>query len=213
MEDFKQFNLIFCDEKLNILIDKLNGVFLDKQKNFCQLCTTIYGILSYCKNLSYKVKCLNEGKIYYSSYDILEKFGFDRKHISRYKQCYEKFIEITDVGEKIKDVFYGFSPSKLMELLILSEKQLEKDIKSNKLTSEMSVKQIREYVKSLKGGEKEENKVLEECTSEENDEELEMAFDPKKWYKAEYYQAQSKAVLVSFCVELQDTVQNLLKRK
>ena len=52
--------------------------------------------------------------------------------------------------------------SKLFELLVLSDSQLEKDIANGILNCNMTFKQIREYIKSVKGGPKKDNKVLEE---------------------------------------------------
>ena len=102
MEEFVINELDFEDKELSLLIKDLKQCFYKQQNSFIETCVTIHKIWSYCKGNYYKAKD-NE---YYNSYKLLAKFGFDKKAVSRYKQCFEKFI----VGQEYEEypVFHFF---------------------------------------------------------------------------------------------------------
>ena len=225
MEDLKQFNEIFESienkqdtTELMQILQKINELIKKDQENFVELCYYFkllkQHFTDYDKKhlMNYSGYENKNGRWYYER--IIQDYGLSEKTVNKMIQIANRFIDKKLGAEpKIRSAFLGYNKSKLVELLALSDKQIEIAINSKRITPNLSFRQIREYVKSLKGGEKEENKVLEESTNEDNSEELEKAFDPKKEYNAEYYNSKSKSVLVSFCIDLQDTVQSLLKRK
>lgn len=181
MEDFKPCNIKIIDrspehkmysapgwQEVQDLIDKLNQCFKNEQDNFCYICY-------YLSEL--KKRFDNCGKSYYGRYfdstknsvfyeTVCKGFGLELKTAERYINIYQKFMFLDDVVPKLEEAFFGFSSSKLVELLSVSDNQLKSDINSGKLSCDMTVKQIREYVKSLKG--KSANKVIEENSEDED---------------------------------------------
>lgn len=205
MENFKKFELEFEDNELNCLVRQLNRSFDNNQDSFVFTCRDIYKIWSYCKGNYWKAKN-NE---YYNSYKLLDKFGFDKKAVSRYKNCYEKFIVDNKQTTALILNFKDFSPSKLYELLPLSNETLEYATYNKLITADMTVKQIREFVKNKKGVSNE--KVIEDNTI--NEEEIPMAYNPKHNYEFDYFNAMTKNQLLNIIMELQKAHQALLNKK
>lgn len=203
MENFVLNDINFEDERLQTLIVDLRKCFVESQNNFAKTCDTIYHIWSYCKGNYWKAKD-NE---YYNSYKLLEKFGFDKKAVIRYKHCYEKFIHKTSCT--IDYLYLGFSPSKLFELLSLSQMTIDNAIKEKYITPDMTVKQIREFVKNLiSNGEKLE-KVVEEKPIVINEDEIPMAYNPNEKYEYSYFEKMNKSQLLNIVWELQKAYQKL----
>ena len=205
MDEFINYDIDFEDKELHYLMNELSDCFVDGQLNFCKLCKTIYGIWNYCKNNHYKAKN-NE---YYNSYKLLAKFGFDKKAVSRYKQCYERFI-VQETALLYND-YREFSPSKLFELLSLSEETATELVKKQLITPTMTVKQIREYIKTLKDGTDKAEKVIEDTTINEDD--IPMAYDPKQEYEYSYFETKTKNQLLNIVWELQKAYQKLKLNK
>ena len=205
MEDFINADIDFEDKELHSLIRELNNVFEDKQLNFCQLCKTIYDIWSYCKGNYYKAKD-NE---YYNSYKLLAKFGFDKMAVSRYKQCYERYV-VQPTAILYND-YREFTPSKLFELLSLSKDTALELVKKGLITPAMTVKEIRQYIKSLKDGTDKAEKVVESTIPEVLDieEEIPMAYDPNTEYEFSYFESKTKSQLLNIVWELQKAYINL----
>lgn len=198
MEDLIQCDtLMFEDTQLDNLVVNLNLIIKARQNNFADLCCCVAKIYYYCKENNYKAKD-NE---YYNATKLLGKFGFDRKAISRIVKCYEKFvtgsIECSAGGTNLKSDFFLFSPSKLFELLVVSNSQLYSDLDKGILSPSMTKKEIRNYVKSLRGGEIEENKVLEEPDVEDEEQFEEEFFSVHKHYDLEFFESCSKEQLLS----------------
>ena len=223
MEDFKiDKNVIFdnvyiseaffhdtVDGIINIS-DHIKEIFYNTNKNYAELCYRLYELrLEYGQNDLFVNGCL------LNFYDYCERaFGLVKRTVCKYIQVFHKFCCAAGGTVRFTSAFEDFNISKLCELLPVSDKQLLEDIKNNRLFSSMSKKRIREYVKSLKGGENEENKVLEDPKNlYEQEAELEMAFDPKQEYAYEYYKSKSKADLIGYCIDLQRLVQKLLNKK
>lgn len=213
MEDFKiSCKVEFDDIELNALIVNLKSFYKKQQHCFAGICLTIYKIHSYFKERYVKAK----DNLYYSCNSLLEKFGFDKKAVSRYKQSYERFCQGSEYSNiALKDYFNGYTSSKLFELLPLSYSSLEELINKGIINSEMTVKQIRKIVKQIINGD---DAVLVadvpvEEREEINEEEIPMAFDPLKKYDFEYYKAKTKNQILNMVWELQNTVQKLLNKK
>ena len=107
----------------------------------------------------------------YTVITILEKcFGFSAKYIERLVRIINKFIVVNSqndvVLEYILDFLKDLTISKLQELLPLSIEQIKKAFDKKDLTYKSTIKDIREYVKSINGGANKDNKVLEEQPEE-----------------------------------------------
>ena len=205
MEEFINSDLDFEDNELHLLMLALQDCFEDNQINFCQTCKTIYDIWSYCKKSYFKAKN-NE---YYNSYKLLAKFGFDKKAVNRYKQCYERFV-LQGANVLLND-YKDFSPSKLFELLVLSSETSDELVKKQFIKPTMTVKQIREYIKTLKDGSDKAEKVIEDTTINEDD--IPMAYDPKQEYEYSYFENKTKNQLLNIVWELQKAYQKLKSNK
>lgn len=205
MEEFIKSDLEFEDDKLFWLVERLRDVFNNSQQNFCKLCEAIYNIWSYCKGNYWKAKD-NE---YYNSYKLLAKFGFDKKAVNRYKQCYERFV-LQGANVLLND-YKDFSPSKLFELLVLSSDTSDELVKKQFIKPTMTVKQIREYIKTLKDGSDKAEKVIEDTTINEDD--IPMAYDPKQEYEYSYFETKTKNQLLNIVWELQKAYQKLKSNK
>lgn len=217
MEEFIRSDLEFNDIVLNNLLIDLRTHFDDNQNNFAHICKSIYKIWSYCKKNYYKAKD-NE---YYNSYKLLAKFGFDKKAVSRLTQCYERFVYDYETDNKVplgvlpkvclKFEFCDFSPSKLFELLPLSQDTAMELVEKQFITPTMTVKQIREYIKTLKDGTDKAEKVIEDTTI--NEENIPMAYDPKQEYEYSYFETKTKNQLLNIVWELQKAYQKLKSNK
>lgn len=205
MEEFINSDLDFEDNELHLLMLALQDCFEDNQINFCQTCKTIYDIWSYCKKSYFKAKN-NE---YYNSYKLLAKFGFDKKAVNRYKQCYERFV-LQGANVLLND-YKDFSPSKLFELLVLSSETSDELVKKQFIKPTMTVKQIREYIKTLKDGSDKAEKVIEDTVINEDD--IPMAYDPKQEYEYSYFETKTKNQLLNIVWELQKAYQKLKSNK
>lgn len=205
MEEFIKSDIDFEDKQLHSLMNELCDCFEDKQFNFCKLCKTIYDIWHYCKDNFWRAK----DNICYNSYKLLAKFGFDKKAVSRYKQCYERFV-VRDTCILYFD-FANFTPSKLFELLALSQDTALEYVKKGLITPTMTVKQIREFIKSLKDGTNKAEKVIEDTTI--NEDEIPMAYNPKQHYDFDYFQNKNKSQLLNMIWELQKEYEKLKKEK
>ena len=208
MEEFVINELDFEDKELSLLIKDLKQCSYKQQSTFIDTCVTIQKIWFYCKGNYYKAKD-NE---YYNSYKLLAKFGFDKKAVSRYKQCFEKFIVGDDGHFTLFPQLYGFTSSKLFELLTLSAETIFNSIDKKLLRPDMTVKQIREYVKSLKDGTDKAEKVVED-TTEINEDDIPLVYDPKQEYEYSYFESKTKNQLLNIVWELQKAYQKLKGEK
>lgn len=208
-EDFYLYDEFeFEDENLQSLILNLKDCYKDKQKSFVKLCETIYNIWHYCKNNCWKAKN-NE---YYNSYKLLAKFGFDKKAVNRYKTCFERFIMLVNNEFYLKPKFYYFSSSKLFELLSLSEETTINAIDNKLISPAMTVKEIREFIKTLKDGTDKAEKVLED-TSTINEDDIPMAFVPTQKYEFSYFEGKTQKQLLNMIWEVYTAYQKLIKQR
>lgn len=210
MENFRFNNMEFEDVNLNELVKYLKQCFSNNQINFAKLSFTIYRIVNYVGVNTYKKAATDE---YYTSVTLLEAFGFDKSSVTKYKQSYEKFCQGTSIENVcLKSYFNGFSSSKLFELLPLSNETLENAIDKKLISPEMTVKKIREYVKSLKNGNLDCYNVIED-TKNINEEEIPMAFDSKQEYEYSYFESKTKSQLLNIVWDLYKENQKLKKEK
>ena len=208
MENFIKCDLEFDDVELSALVKSLSRCFDKQQDNFIYICKDVYRIWKYCRGNYWKAND-NES---YNSYKLLEKFGFYKKAVSRYKQCYEKFIVDNEVAFALAIPLQNFTPSKLFELLPLSQETVFELVDKQLIRPEMTVKQIREYIKTMKDGDRPE-KVIEDTSTEINEEEIPMAYDPKQEYEYSYFESKTKNQLLNIVWELQKAYQKLKNKK
>lgn len=206
MEDFKKCDLTFDDSELSVLVDALNYSFDKNQNTFIYICKDVYRIWKYCKGSYFKASNGEQ----YNSYTLLAQFGFDRVAVSRYKQCYENFIVDNETTLALAIPFKDFSPSKLFELLVLSKETAWELVAKGLIKPTMTVKQIREVIKSIKDGTDKAEKVIEKTTEDESSEEtIPMAYDPTKHYDFDYFKDLSKQQLINNIWELQKEYERL----
>lgn len=208
MEEFIKCDLEFEDGRIQTLISTLRECFDNRQNNFSKICETIYNIWSYCKGNYWKAKD-NE---YYNSYTLLEKFGFNKKSVSRYKLCYERFIHHPSCS--LHAIYENFTPSKLYELLVLSEDTAKHLIVIGLILPTMTVKQIREVVKTVTGKDKDFNEVVEDTSLKEDEEEPEEEpfFNPNNHYERDFFENCSMEQLISICLSYQFEYEKLKKK-
>lgn len=209
MEEFIKCDLDFEDMELSVLVSSLKNVFDKRQDNFVYLCKDIYRIWKYCKKNYYKATN-NE---YYNSYKLLAKFGFDKKAVNRYVQCYTKFVVDNEQTLSLILTLKDFSPSKLFELLSLSQETVLELVDKKIIKPTMTVKQIRQYIKTLKDGTDKAEKVIEDASNEIDEDEIPMAYDPKQEYEYSYFETKTKNQLLNIVWELQKEYQKLKLKK
>lgn len=212
LEDFViNKDLDFEDSELSILVSSFKNTFNHNQKSFVCICRDVYRIWSYCKGHYFQVKNSDE---WCNSYQVLAKFGFDRKAVSRYKLCYEHFMYDYGFGDFGLNMYaQDFSPSKLFELSSLEKDTFMNLVENKKLKPEMTVKQIREFLKNLKNGVSETENVLESHKEEIKEEDIPLVYDPKIEYEYSYFESKTKNQLLNIVWELQKEYQKLIKEK
>ena len=210
MENFNiQNEFDFKDKTLNNLICDLQTCYFNQQNNFCKICFTIFKISQYFDNNYINVE--QKTNEYYDKYKLLAKFGFDKTAVSRMTNCYLKFMTGGYDGNTVslKSWYEGFSPSKLFELLKLSNLTCEDCVDKKLIVPSMTVKEIRNYIKQLNDGKDKAEKVVEELNNDNDTEEIPMAYNPKQHYDIEYFDGLSKKQLVNCIWELQKYCEKL----
>ncbi len=201
-------------------IKAINKCFDKEQNNFIDLVYYIYELNGLFKDYDQ----IAFGRVYtksnkeYTFDDIMQGFGFDRTQVFRFLKTYDKFMVIGNNKPELVSYIRDFSKSKIFELLTVDEKQLEKDISNGVLRSDMSVKQIREYVKNYKALETQNKKLPEEPKEQEEvekpiEEDIPPAYNPKQHYDFSYFEKQSKAQLLNIVWELQKEYERIVKLK
>lgn len=215
MENFiKNESFEFEDEELTKLINKLNECFRYSQYSFCDTCKTVFQISDWFDKHQWYYK--DKNNYWHDKYELFNKFGLDRTAVHRMSNCYKKFMyEPTANLVRLTSYYEDFSPSKLFELLKLSDDTLCDLIKKEIIKSNMTVKQIRECIKAIEKGENPVNKVLEQIDNSqtEEDEEIPMAYDPKQHYDFDYFENKTKAQLLNIVWELQKEYEKLKEKK
>ena len=221
MENFNQYCLHeneFIDfsynpiSELTIYIKKLDKCFKKESDNFAEICFLVYQIHNLFSQHSYGVYLKNNKNMSYSFDTIMTGFGISKSESSRLLSCYEKFITKETDKPMILAEFYGFSKTKLYELLQVDNEQIKKDLGTKVLRFDFTIKQIRDYVKNLQTLEKQQAK-LNGNIKEENEEIVEevipMAYNPQQHYDFEYFENKNKAQLLNIVWELQKEFEKL----
>lgn len=222
--DEEYLHSINCKEDVKTALNELAVVIKNSRHNdFMLLCcirnivyNSTFGQSILAGGVNY-LKIASIGKE--NTVKVLNKmFGFSLKHIEYLVKIINKFLRsknTSDVGQDIQQVLksanessrYGLTwefdfceylgISKLQELLPLSKEQIQYAFDSKVLTVRSTVKEIREYVRSIKNGGKVDNKVLEEQRTEEiNEEDIPEVYHPNKFYSKQYFKSLDKDDLV-----------------
>lgn len=169
--DLEKINLEFDEEEINRLIKKLNDLYEHQQGNFATLCYTVYKIDCW---FSDNPDCLLKAKYnadYYNKKQLFKSLGISNRLRERYINCFKKFMtqKNDDIVAEIKEPFVSFTSSKLFELLPFSYDILVKFIDSGQLSANMTVKEIREFFKTLEEKEDSEEESTENFDPTENE--------------------------------------------
>ena len=168
--EIEKTNLEFEDKEINELILQLNRLHNSQQQDFANLCYTVYKIDCWFED---NPDCLLKAKSspdYYNKKELFKALNLKNKQVNRYCACYEKFMTLDDVGSKLKEPFVSFTSSKLFELLPLGTEKLIEFLNNGQLSPTMTVKEIREFLKTIEEKEETEENVdeLEIKNFEEN---------------------------------------------
>lgn len=221
MENFNQYCLSeneFIDfsykpiNELTMYIKKLDKCFKKESDNFAEICFLVFQIHNLFMKNSYGIYLKKNQNMTYSFDTIMTGFGISKSESSRLLSCYEKFITKETDKPMILAEFYGFSKTKLFELLQVDNEQLRKDLQNKVLRFDFTIKQIRDYVKNLQTLEKQQARLngdIKEEKEEIIEEEIPMAYNPQQHYDFEYFQEKNKAQLLNIVWELQKEYEKL----
>lgn len=221
MENFNQYCLPeneFIDfsyksiNELTIYIKKLDKCFKKDSDNFAEICFLVFQIHNLFMKNSYGIYLKKNQNMTYSFDTIMNGFGISKSESSRLLSCYEKFITKEVDKPMILAEFYGFSKTKLFELLRVDNEQLKKDLQNKVLRFDFTIKQIRDYVKNLQTLEKQQAKLNGNDKDEKEEiveEDIPMVYNPQQHYDFEYFQEKNKAQLLNIVWELQKEYEKL----
>ena len=221
MENFNQYCLPeneFIDfsykpiNELTIYIKKLDKCFKKDSDNFAEICFLVFQIHNLFMKNSYGIYLKKNQNMTYSFDTIMNGFGISKSESSKLLSCYEKFITKETDKPMIFAEFYGFSKTKLFELLQVDNEQIKKDLQNKVLRFDFTIKQIRDYVKNLQTLEKQQAKLNGNDKEEKEEiveENIPMAYNPQQYYDFEYFQEKNKAQLLNIVWELQKEYEKL----
>lgn len=206
---------------LNFLIERLNNCFKKENENFAEICFLVKQIHDlFLHNELCRVYLKNDKTISYGFDTIMIGFGINKSESSRLIKCFEKycFLSSSDITKAKCDVieeFKGFSKSKLFELLCVDNQTLFTDLKNKVIRFDMTVQQLRKYVKNyqalLKVKTKDLSTRLAEQLKEIEQENIPKAYNPSKHYEFNYFESKTKAQLLNIVWELQKECEKLRK--
>ncbi len=221
MENFNQYCLSeneFIDfsykpiNELTIYIKKLDKCFKKDSDNFAEICFLVFQIHNLFMKNNYGVYLKRNQNMTYSFDTIMTGFGITKSESSRLLSCYDKFITKETEKPMILAEFYGFSKSKLFELLQVENKQIILDLQNKVLRFDFTIKQIRDYVKNLQTLEKQQARLNGNDKEEKEEiieEDIPMAYNPQQHYDFDYFQEKNKAQLLNIVWELQKEYEKL----
>ena len=221
MENFNQYCLSeneFIDfsykpiNELTIYIKKLDKCFKKDSDNFAEICFLVFQIHNLFMKNNYGVYLKRNQNMTYSFDTIMTGFGITKSESSRLLSCYDKFITKETEKPMILAEFYGFSKSKLFELLQVENKQIILDLQNKVLRFDFTIKQIRDYVKNLQTLKKQQARLNGNDKEEKEEiieEDIPMVYNPQQHYDFDYFQEKNKAQLLNIVWELQKEYEKL----
>lgn len=164
-----QYNeLEFNEEEINVLVKRLNELHKNQQSDFANLSYTVYKIdCWFVDNTDVVLK--SKTNDYYDRKTLFKQLGFSNKQVRRYINCYQKYMTLDGAGSKLKDVFKRFSESKLFEMLPVENETLLNYISAGNITPNMTLKEIRAFLKSKSEESLETENVKEDVEIASND--------------------------------------------
>lgn len=216
MENIKSFNEKFDiienkqdPTEFNTIIQNINKCIDNDTDNFIELCYWFAKLKEHFSrpyanpHMYYGGYENKSGRYYYER--IIKDYGLDEKTVNRMVNVALRFVVVLDSKTIVLDrLVYGFNRSKLFELLPMSNEQIKFAIDNKRISCDSTCKTIREYIKSLKGTTKSDNKVLEEPQSiDEQLNEVEDVYNPKRHYDFEYFEKKTKTQLLNIVWDLQ----------
>lgn len=197
-------SIVFEDKNIVVFLDNLRDMKRIHRFNMVEFCKSLVD-LKRCFSCSCDEKYCSSHLVWalqtdingnrYNYYEFCEKvLNLEKSYITRLCRVYDKFLSCDSCDVATIECF---SISKLIELLPLSLDEFFELEYSRRLSPKMSVKQIRELVKSIKG------KTSED---EESEEDIPLAFDPKQVYEFQYFDGLSKNQLVNIAMSYQSYI-------
>ena len=169
----------FTNQDLQDKLISFEQTVLQKQKNNLAFWVALYEFKRVFSpnNSEYFIQRTEQGKGYYFNEFMEKHFGISDgqvrkiclvvKRFTNYSEAFVDERKNLDNSIQLTPMLAGFSPAKLFELLSLTDKQIQESTKKGLLEPEMTEKEIREYIKSLKGKPKKNEQVEEEDVEDE----------------------------------------------
>ncbi len=150
--------LEFVDSKLQDKLISFEQRLLEQKNNVLYFIISLYEMKhTFCsKGSDWQIQKTKQGKGYYFNDFMRLHFGLSQDYIYKCCNVVKRFTDYSErVGADILVRFLpfldGFSLSKLFELLVLTNKEIEEVVRKGQLKPEMTLKEIREFIKSYKG--------------------------------------------------------------
>ena len=151
-------SLQFEDSKLQDKLVNFEQYLLMQNKSNIYFLVALYE-MKYTfssKGNDWQLQKTKQGKSYLFNEFMRLHFGLSKEYICK---CCKVVKRFTDYSECVVDYtltrflpfLQGFSLAKLFELLVLTNKEIEEVVRKGQLKSEMTLKEIREFIKSYKG--------------------------------------------------------------
>ena len=168
----------------------------DTPEAFVSLCTTVKALREYFdKEITYYC---TDTEQHYKFDELMHEYGLEKSQASRLLNSHARYFD----QDEIKKIFTGFTKCKLFELLVVPTSILEPDIKSGRISSYSTVREIRKYARLNKP--KRDAANSSDITDAEQDEEnIPDKYDPSKIYPFSYAEDKNKAQLQNMWWELQ----------
>jgi len=152
----------FEDENLQIKLIDFEQSILKQHKDYLSFWVALVEFKrTYTpSNNLYLLKKTKQGKCYYFTEFLLQHFNIEIKYYDKVWKVISRFTNYREScnclvfpynNVVLNSCFFGFSPSKLFELLSLTDSELKNAFDKKELNPKMTVKEIREYIRLIKG--------------------------------------------------------------
>ena len=172
-------------ENLKQVVLKRSRLDLEFLQKFIEFSSTSLGTTQFLCAKSANIYSKDNKTMNYITF-CAEYLGLSESTIKKLYLTYERFVtEVVDyqTGEKSFSwaipLFSDMSLTKIFELLPCSLEQLRNAYDKDIISANMTQKQLREYVKSLKNGYGQANEVLEQIEKEQEEHDKQEAEEPK----------------------------------